>query len=507
MAAMLPLDSIRLRGAGDRPLQSRLIEGVIAAILESRSPPGTRLPSTRELAEGVDVSRMTVTLVYAELVALGYIESRPRSGFVVADTVPNRRVAVQAPDAPGERVAWEGWLAAPCPRRRVIRKPADWRNHPYPFIFGQADPRLFDLAAWRDCARHALGVRDFGGLTVDLMAQDDPMLIDHICSSTLPRRGIAATPDQVLITVGSQNALYIVMALLATAGRPAAIEEPGYPDFAETLRARGAPMRLVPVDAGGIEVDAIPPGTRIVTITPSHHIPTGATMPMERREALLRRASSDNFLVIEDDYDFEMSYLAPPMPALKSMDDAGRVIYLGSFSKSLFPGLRLGYLVASAPLIEAARALRATILRHPPSQLQRVTAYFLALGHYDAHITRLRAEMARRRAALIEALERTPFRLAGTDREGGTSAARHRQRRPGPAGADAGGADRAGGGVLRTSPRALPLFPAGLRLDRVRPDRAGGRGAGLCSGADAPLPRGGLGSGAISAGCPWTRGD
>lgn len=421
MAAALPLDSIRLRGAADQPLQSRLIEGVIAAILESRIPPGTRLPSTRELAVGVGVSRMTVTLVYAELAALGFIASRPRSGFVVADTVPTRRVNAQTPGAPADRVPWGDWLGATNPGRRVIRKPADWRSQPYPFIFGQADPRLFDLAAWRDCARRALGARDFGDLTDDLMTRDDPMLIDHICSSTLPRRGICATPDQVLITVGSQNALYIVMELLASGVRPTAIEEPGYPDFAETLRARGAPMRLVPVDEGGMDVDAIPPGTRLVTVTPSHHIPTGATMPMDRREALLRRAAEEDFLVIEDDYDFEMSYLAPPMPALKSMDDSGRVIYLGSFSKSLFPGLRIGYLVASAPLIEAARALRAMILRHPPSQLQRVTAYFMALGHYDAHIVRLRAEMARRRATLIEALGRTQFRIAGADQAGGTS--------------------------------------------------------------------------------------
>lgn len=421
MAVALPADSIRLRGGRDQPLQARLIEGVIAAILDARSPPGTGLPSTRELARALGLSRMTVTLVYAELAALGYIESRPRSGFVVAETVPNRRIVPQPPSGSDDAVAWADWLDTSSPRKRMIRKPADWRNFPYPFIFGQADPRLFDHAAWRDCARRALGARDFGGLTVDLMTRDDPMLIDHICSSTLPRRGIAATPDQVLITVGSQNALYIALQLLADAGRPAAIEEPGYPDFAETLRARGAPMRLVPVDAGGMEVAAIPPGTRIVIVTPSHHIPTGATMPMGRREALLRRAADDDFLVIEDDYDFEMSYLAPPMPALKSMDDAGRVIYLGSFSKSLFPGLRIGYLVASAPLIEAARSLRAMILRHPPSQLQRVTAYFLALGHYDAHIVRLRSEMARRRAVLIEALAGTPFRIAGADRAGGAS--------------------------------------------------------------------------------------
>ena len=136
---------------------------------------------------------------------------------------------------------------------------------------------------------------------------------------------------------------------------------------------------------------------------------------------LLARAAADNFLIVEDDYDFEMSYLTPPLPALKSLDEAGRVIYLGSFSKSLFPGLRIGYLVASEPMIAAAREARAIMLRHPPAHLQRITAHFLALGHYDAHVVRLREEMKRRRSEMMEALAGTGFRIAGTARDGGAS--------------------------------------------------------------------------------------
>ena len=144
-------------------------------------------------------------------------------------------------------------------------------------------------------------------------------------------------------------------------------------------------------------------------------------MPLARRRDLLRRADEMDALLIEDDYDFEMSYLAPPAPALKSLDAAGRVIYIGSFSKSLFPGLRIGYMVGPAPFIARARALRAIMLRHPPSHLQRITAYFLALGHYDAHIVRLRQTLKDRRRVLEEAIARTSLRLEGAAAQGGSS--------------------------------------------------------------------------------------
>ncbi|WP_262983131.1 aminotransferase-like domain-containing protein [Paracoccus mutanolyticus] len=144
-------------------------------------------------------------------------------------------------------------------------------------------------------------------------------------------------------------------------------------------------------------------------------------MPLDRRRQLLARAAAEDFLIIEDDYDFEMSYLAPPAPALKSLDRAGRVIYIGSFSKALFPGLRIGYMVAPAPLIARARDLRAIMLRHPPAHLQRITAYFLAQGHYDAHIVRLRQALKARRQVLEEAISRTSLVIAGAAASGGSS--------------------------------------------------------------------------------------
>lgn len=421
MKGRIPIDAIFLRD--DAPtLQGRLAAAVVRAILEARARPGARLPSSRRLAKELGISRMTVTLVYQDLISQGYLEARPRSGIAVAATVPHRRVDVVPQGRSRLRsVRWDDWLSGHTPTKRVIRKPQNWRDFRYPFIFGQVDPDLFDNNAWRDCARRALGTKDFADLAADRYGTDDPLLIDYICSNTLPRRGFYANSDQVLVTMGAQNALYLAIELLARIDRLAVTEEPGYPDFAETLRRASSPIHFLPVDEMGMDPAMLPDNTRLVIATPSHHIPTGATMPLTRRQELLRRADELDCVIIEDDYDFEMSYLAPPAPALKSLDGSGRVIYIGSFSKSLFPGLRIGYMVAPAPLIARARALRAMMLRHPPSHLQRITAYFLALGHYDAHIVRLRQSLKEKRRVLEDALAASDLLIRGAAMQGGSS--------------------------------------------------------------------------------------
>ncbi|MGA0617745.1 PLP-dependent aminotransferase family protein [Paracoccus sp. KR1-242] len=422
MANQLPAEIIQLRKDEASTLQGQLAAAIVRAILEAHARPGTRLPSSRRLAATLGISRMTVTLVYQDLVSRGYLETLPRSGIAVADSVPHRGLSASSVRPAGERPPdWTQWLGEQNQPRRVIRKPSNWHQYRYPFIYGQADSRLFDHNAWRDCARRALGTRDFADLAADRYGADDPLLVDYICSNTLARRGIRARPDEVLVTLGAQNALFLAVELLARADRRAVTEDPGYPDFAETLRRAQSPTSFLPVDDKGLVPALLPPDTKLVIATPSHHIPTGATMPIDRRHDLLRRAAAQDFLIIEDDYDFEMSYLAPPEPALKSLDAEDRVIYIGSFSKSLFPGLRIGYLVAPAPLIAKARALRGIMLRHPPGHLQRITAYFLALGHYDAHIERLRAALKRRRAVLEQALAMTDLRIEGAAESGGSS--------------------------------------------------------------------------------------
>lgn len=421
MKSTIAADSIFLRQTDAPTLQGRLAAALVRAILEGRASPGTRLPSSRKLAEALGISRMTVTLVYQELVGQGYLETLPRSGIAVAATVPHRKLKIAEVKSGVARLDWSRWLSDELAPRRVIRKPSDWRSYRYPFIYGQPDARLFDHHAWRDCARRALGTRDFADLSADRYGADDPLLIDYICSNTLPRRGIHARPDEVLVTLGAQNALYLVVELLCRVDRLAVTEEPGYPDIAETLRRSRSPTTFLPVDNLGLNPELLPENTKLVMITPSHHIPTGSTMPLARRQDLLSRAKAQDFVIVEDDYDFEMSYQGPSAPALKSLDGEGRVLYIGSFSKSLFPGLRIGYLVASAPLIAKARALRTMQLRHPPGHLQRMTAYFLALGHYDAHIVRLRQALVKRREVLEQALSKTCLALESAAAAGGAS--------------------------------------------------------------------------------------
>lgn len=417
----IPVEAIFINKTLREGLQVQLTSAIVEVLLESRAEPGTKIPSSRELAAHLGISRLTVTLVYQELLAQGYLESLPRSGYVVASKVPHRRMRQDLSPSAIRPVHWGDWLRADLKRHRQIVKPADWRSYPYPFIYGQPDARLFNHSAWRDCARRTQGSRDFAAMADDQYGRDDPMLVDYICRNTLPRRGIRPRPEEVLITLGAQNALYMAISLLARPNRTAVIEDPGYPDFAETLRMVGMPVLASPIDDSGLDPAGLPPDTGLVIVTPSHNIPTGLTMPFERRAELLAAADRQDFLIIEDDYEFEMSFLAPHEPSLKSLDQSGRVIYIGSFSKSLFPGLRLGYLVGPEPFIREARALRSVTLRHTPGHMQRVTGYFLALGYYDAHVVGLRHVFRKRREALVESLAGTDFTIAGAARHGGSS--------------------------------------------------------------------------------------
>ena len=401
-------------------LQAQLREIIITAIIADQILPGAQLPSTRRLARHLDISRMTVTLAYQELTAQGYLEPVARSGFRVAERGGTLHAPNDTSPSASSTVGWQKRLQSVVSVHRPVAKPADWRRYPYPFVYGQTDMSLFSHAAWRDCARQALGRRDFEELAGDAAAADDVMLVNYICSRTLPMRGIRATPDEVLVTVGAQNALWIVIQLLLGEGRYAAHENPCHPDLAGALSLSHAMVTAVDVDADGLPPAALPDKLDVVFVTPSHQAPTTVTMPLARRRQLLAAADARGFIIVEDDYEFEMSFLGPPSPAFKALDRQGRVLYVGSFSKSLFPGLRLGYLVAPAEVICEARALRALMLRHPPGHLQRTVAYFLAFGHYDALIRKMRAAYHERYTIMRETLERDGLHVVGTSRFGGS---------------------------------------------------------------------------------------
>ncbi|MEO0378772.1 MAG: PLP-dependent aminotransferase family protein [Pseudomonadota bacterium] len=416
----LPIETFFMSANHKGTLQSQVQQMIAHGILSGRFGCGEKLPSTRKLATHLGISRITVTLAYTELVASDYLTARGRSGYYVSDNAPVP--PVYQPQVQGsESVDWNRAIGQRFSGGQVLSKPKDWAQFRYPFIYGQTDPQLFDHANWRQCALQALGQRDFAALTEDYYDRDDPQLIEFIQRNTLPRRGITANADQILITMGAQNALWLTAQVLLTQRRTAAFEDPCYPALREILAQSRCHMAPVRVDHKGLPPDAIPPQTDVIFATPSHQCPTTSTMPMERRQALLDRARDMDAVIIEDDYEFEMSFLAPPSPALKSMDADGRVIYVGSFSKSLFPGLRLGFLVGSEPFIREARALRASVLRHPPGHIQRTAAYFLSMGHYDAQIRRMGAALHARRTAMQAAIDAHGLEIAGLGGFGGSS--------------------------------------------------------------------------------------
>ena len=401
-------------------LQAQIQQMIAQGILSGRFRRGEKLPSSRRLAQHLGVSRITVTLAYTELVASDYLCARGRSGYFVSDSAPEP-MPVSSRPARSDAVDWGRAIGQQFTGGAAPEKPTDWARYRYAFIYGQADPTLFDHANWRLCALQALGQRDFAAMTTDYHDRDDPDLIEFIARQILPRRGIIAEHDEILVTLGAQNALWLTAQVLLTQRRTAVLEDPCYPALRDILHQSRCHMVAVPVDGDGLPPDRVPDSADVIFTTPSHQCPTSATMPLERRHALLERARALDALIVEDDYEFEMSFLRPPSPALKSLDQDGRVIYAGSFSKSLFPGLRLGYLVGAAPFIREARALRASVLRHPPGQMQRTTAYFLSLGHYDALIARTTRALAERRRVMEDAMQSHGLQVAGRGAHGGSS--------------------------------------------------------------------------------------
>ena len=340
----IPVETFFLQPDAQGTLQAQIQQMIAEGILSGRFRPGEKLPSTRRLAQHLGISRITVTLAYTELLSNDYLTSRGRSGYFVSATAPAPPKFRPSPPE-REAVDWSRALGQRFTGGVTPQKPQDWARYRYPFIYGQADPTLFDHANWRHCAVQALGQRDFTSMTTDYYDQDDPQLIEFIARHTLPRRGITARPEQILITLGAQNALWLTAQVLLTQRRVAALENPCYHALRDILAQSRSRVVPIDVDRHGLPPEAIPDGTDVIFTTPSHQCPTTATMPMDRRHALLRRARALGALVVEDDYEFEMSFLRAPSPALKSLDRDGRVIYVGSVSKSLFPGLRLGYLV------------------------------------------------------------------------------------------------------------------------------------------------------------------
>ncbi|MEU7862419.1 PLP-dependent aminotransferase family protein [Nonomuraea sp. NPDC049141] len=376
---------ISLHGRGD--LAAQVYRQLLDAILDGRLRSGERLPPTRELAKRLEISRNTVAVAYDRLVADGFLIGRAGAGtFVSAERVRAR----SAPQG-------------------VVRPRALWRSMPtqpptptpeYDFRVGMPDARLFPMEAWR-----RLVARE---LRTSLAGYADPSghegLRDAISRHIGISRSVRASADDVLITNGAQQALDLIGRVLIDPGACVAVEEPGYPPARLLFRSQGARVAGVPVDGEGIDVAAIPNAARMVYVTPSHQFPLGTPMSLARRAALLAWAERRRAVIVEDDYDSEFRFGDRPLEPLQSLDRAGRVIYVGSFSKTLLPMLRLGFLVAPASLMPALRAARQLTDWHGELSAQAALARFIDEGLLARHIRKATREYAARHALIVDAL-------------------------------------------------------------------------------------------------------
>ncbi len=371
MVAMdLFLDPEQKRGA-TKALFQQLRDG----ILTGRFAAGDRLPASRDLAAQLSVSRHTVTTVYGRLVAEGFAEGRAGGGTVVAQvTRLERRPRRPAAIVPHRVAESEPQTLESSQAARYDLRPAT------------PDPRLFPLVPWRQCVTAALqvvppGYGNHAGL---------PELRRALARWVGRSRSVVADPDQVIVTAGTQQAIDLVMRVLVGPGDVVAIENPGYAPVRRLCSVVGGRVAPVPVDAEGIVVDAIPPRAKVVFTTPSHQSPTGATMSLSRRRALLTFAERHGVAIVEDDYDSEYRYDDRPLEPLHALDRSGRVIYVGTFSKSLSPSLRLGFAVFPDSLVDPSIAMRELMDLQPPVINQQAMVRFIADGHLERHLRKCR---------------------------------------------------------------------------------------------------------------------
>jgi GntR family transcriptional regulator/MocR family aminotransferase len=378
-----------------RPLTAQLYEQLRDAVTEGRLKPGDRLAPTRALAADLGVSRSTITEAYGRLVAEGFIEGRSGRGSVVAEL---EQASAHPPSTPSalEPTARAAAIAGDA---RTPHSEARFDLRP-----GRVDPALFPGRDWRRAVVQALarGSPQYGDPagTAELRGA----LARWIARS----RGVTATENDVIVTSGSGHGIDLVARVLLNPGDLVAVEEPGYPPVAKLLRSQGLTVVGVPVDRDGIIVDAIPRQARLIYVTPSHQFPLGIVLARHRRLELLRWAGRNNAAVVEDDYDSEFRHVARPLEPLQRLDRDGRVIYVGTFSKTVSPALRLGFLVAPPSLIPAICAVRQAIDWCPPTVTQLALAAFIEDGHLDQHLRRSRLVYRERHRRLDRALELLP---------------------------------------------------------------------------------------------------
>ncbi|WP_223755531.1 PLP-dependent aminotransferase family protein [Myxococcus sp. RHSTA-1-4] len=394
------------------PLQGQVAEALRSAILAGRLAPGTRLASTRALAEQLDVSRNTVLNAYARLLSEGYLVGHLGSGTYVAREVPEKLLAARrAPARAPARGAPPALSKRGAAIAAVPSLPATGPDIPpgrMAFRVGLPALDAFPSELWGRLL-HARWRRSWRDMMSPVPAEGYPPLRRAVADYLATARGVRCVPEQVLIVNGTQQAMSLAAQVLLDAGDAAWVEDPGYSPARGALIAAGATPIAVPVDGEGLDVEAglrLRPDARMAIVTPSHQLPLGAAMSPRRRKALLAWAARSGAWILEDDYDSELRYVGGPLPSLQGLDGDARVIHTGTFSKVVSPALRLGYLVVPEPLVEAFRAARRLADRHSPVLDQAVLADFITQGHFSRHVRRMRVLYAARQEALLDAARR-----------------------------------------------------------------------------------------------------
>ena len=388
---------------GGGPLYRRVYHALKTMIREGRLAPDARLPSSRELATDLRVSRNTVMLAYEQLLAEGYVVTRDRATTAVARALP----APAAPASARPRPAAAAPVSAYA--RRLVQRLGTPPGGPLPpglrydFRYGAPSVDEFPREIWRRllAARARRPSRDSLGYASPAgYAPLRAALADYLKRA----RGIVGDAEQIVITSGSQQAFDLAARVLLDPGDLAVVEEPHYPGVTIPFEAAGARLALTPVDAGGLQTHRLPARARLAYVTPCHQFPTGVIMPLERRLALLAWAARAGAWVIEDDYVSEFRYEGRPLEALQSLDRDGRVVYVGTFSKTLFPALRLAYVVLPPSLVPPFVAAKWAADRFSATLAQEALADFITTGQFERYLRRAGNRNAARRRALIGAL-------------------------------------------------------------------------------------------------------
>jgi GntR family transcriptional regulator/MocR family aminotransferase len=382
------------------PLSRQIYLWFRQAILRRVMSNAERLPSTRELAEQLHVSRTVVVLAYEQLLAEGFVVGRGGSGTYVADVLAAGRTGTRTSRVK-VRLSRYGRAAGAAVKANFLGKQSPRAR--YDFAYGRSDVEVFPFEMWRRMLlRHA---RKASVRALDYGPTGGSVALREAISLHLRRsRAVLCDPSQVIVVSGSQQALDLVARVLIEPGDRIAVENPCYQGTREVLRASGARLSAVPVDRDGLNPGRLPEGTRMVFVTPSHQFPTGAVLSLPRRLHLVDWARRVEALVVEDDYDGEYRYEDQSLQSLQGLDAEGRVIYIGTFSRTVFSSLRIGYLVVPKPLISVFTSAKWLCDRHTATLEQETLAEFITSGLYERHLRRVRRRNAARREALREAI-------------------------------------------------------------------------------------------------------